>query len=79
MRFIFNEIKDSGYAKIICSIVWGLGLASLFKRVCTGRKCIVYRSPPPKDVQGNIYNYNSKCYKFSPRTTECTHDSISNE
>ena len=29
---------------IIMSIVWGFGIACLFRKVCNNRNCIVYRA-----------------------------------
>ena len=42
MGFFDNMTKDK-YGKIIISIIWGLGLAALFRRVCKGRNCIVIK------------------------------------
>ena len=46
------------------SFILGLGLASLFKKVCSDRNCIVLAAPPFEEVTKNIYEYNNKCYKF---------------
>jgi len=42
MGFFDNMTKDK-YGKIIISVIWGLGLAALFRRVCEGRNCIVIK------------------------------------
>lgn len=56
---------------IIFSIIWGLGLSALFRRVCKGRNCIIYRAPAPNDVIGKTFRFNNKCYNYKPRTVEC--------
>ena len=57
--------------KILLSIVWGLGLASLFKKVCKGRNCIIYRAPLPNEIKGKIFKFNDKCYQYKPKFVEC--------
>ena len=61
---------DTG--KIVIGIIWGLGLACLFRQTCVGRKCIVYKAPNPTKVMSNVYSYNNKCYKYVTETTKCT-------
>ena len=56
---------------IIMSIIWGLGISCLFRRVCKGRNCIVLTAPDPNTVQNNIFKYNDKCYKYSTHPTKC--------
>ena len=53
------------------SFILGLGLASLFKKVCSDRNCIVLAAPPFEEVTKNIYEYNNKCYKFEEKLTKC--------
>lgn len=70
MSFLDRFFKHR-LGKIIISIVWGLGLATLFRRVCKGRNCIIIKSPKLKDIEGKIYKYNRKCYKFESAVTSC--------
>lgn len=69
MNFLKTNI-----ARIIVGIIWGLGLACIFKKTCEGRKCIVYRAPNPHKVTKNIYSHNNKCYSYKTVTTNCTKD-----
>ncbi len=46
---------------IIISIIWGLGVASLFRKICKN-KCIVVRVP--NDVDEYIVREKKKCYNF---------------
>ena len=62
--------------RILISMLWGFGLACLFRKVCTGRNCIVYKAPSPSIMTNNIYSHNSKCYKYQVETTQCTKDAI---
>lgn len=59
--------------KIIVSILWGLGLATLFRGVC--KDCIVIQSADPEEVSKKIYKFNdngtTKCVQFKPKFVPC--------
>ena len=57
--------------KIILSIILGFGIATLFRKVCKYRNCIIYRSPPIKEIENNINKYKEKCYKYKTEDSEC--------
>lgn len=59
---------------IILSIIWGLGLSTLFRKACQGRKChvIVYNGPDPNEIKDTYYEYgNGQCYQYDPLLTKC--------
>lgn len=68
---IVNEILDSKQGKIVLSIIWGLGLASLFRRACKGRKCIVIKGPKPEEMDNKVYKFDDKCYLYKSQNTSC--------
>ena len=67
----FDKILSHQYGKILISVIWGLGLAAIFRRVCEGRSCIVIKGPKPKDIDNKIYRFNKKCYKYNSYAAEC--------
>jgi hypothetical protein len=71
-----NKILKNENTKIILGLLWGLGLACIFRCACNGRQCIIYKAPKPKDVANNIYNHDEKCYTYKTQTTDCTEDAI---
>jgi len=74
MIFSLDKFLNDSTGRILLSIIWGLGLATLFKKVCTGRNCqvIQYEGPSPKEVDKKIYqDTDDKCYKFHPYQTKC--------
>jgi len=79
MAFDKNFFKNE-YTKIILGIIWGLGLACIFRSACEGRKCIIYKAPNPVEIKNKIYghkyNDEEKCYKFDTINTQCTEDAI---
>jgi len=68
---MFSDILSSRESIIIISIIWGLGLATIFRNVCIGRNCIVIKSPNLNEIKNKIYNFDGKCYKFNPKITKC--------
>ena len=71
-----NKILKNENTKIILGLLWGLGLACIFRCACNGRQCIIYKAPKPKDVENNIYSYDEKCYNYKTQSTDCTDDAI---
>ena len=67
---ILNSMK-CGNGKYIVSIIIALGIASLFRKVCTGRDCIVLHGPPLDKIKDKIYGYNNKCYNFKEKAIAC--------
>ena len=51
----FKRILKSEYGIKLLSIVLGLGLATLFRKVCKGRNCMVFKGPPMEKVKNTIY------------------------
>ena len=71
-----KDIFKNPNTKVIFSILWGLGLASLFKQVCEGRSCIKYKAPLPENINGKIFKFDNECYTFHPKIVECKGNNI---
>jgi hypothetical protein len=65
-KFVHTET-----GKILMSILLGFGLASLFRKVCKGKDCIIFHAPPLEQIQNKIYKNGNKCYKYTPAATKC--------
>ena len=76
MGFSFENILSNRTGQIIISIILGLGLSSLFKRVCKGRNCIIMKGPNPKELNNQIYLYDNNCYKYKILNTKCGKNNI---
>ena len=61
---------------IVLSIIWGLGLASIFRKVCNKRECINYKAPDPNSIINNIWKIDNKCYSFKNKNTKCVKNTI---
>jgi hypothetical protein len=67
MLYLFQ----SKLAKIILSILWGLGISTLFRKMCKDRDCIIFRAPDPKEVADGTYGFEKNCYQFESELTRC--------
>ena len=57
--------------QMIISFILGIGLASLFRKVCKDRNCIVFKAPDFDEVTKNVYTYGDKCYVFTKSAVPC--------
>lgn len=67
----FKRLLNTFHGKIILSIVLGLGLASLFRKVCTDKNCINFNGPVLTDLTNKVYKQGEKCYKYSAHSDKC--------
>lgn len=76
---MIKEFFQSRVGIIAVSIIWGLGLATMFRKACEGKTCniIKYNSPNPDDIKKSYYNYGTgQCYQYEPIITECKEPSV---
>jgi hypothetical protein len=71
-----TDIFKNRIAKIILGLLWGFGLAVIFRYACLGKKCVIYKSPVPATIKNNIYSFDEKCYQYKQVNTKCTKDAI---
>ena len=67
----FEKFLNNKTGRIVASILLGFGLATLFRQACKGNKCIITKAAPMKEINGQIYKYNNKCYKYSSTPIKC--------
>lgn len=65
-KFFKNET-----GKVIMSILLGLGLATLFRQACKGSNCLIKHAAPIQEIDGQIYRFDKKCYKFNKNPVNC--------
>lgn len=65
-RFLHTQV-----GRYIMSALLGFGLATLFRTMCKGKNCIVFKAPPMDEIEDKVYKHENKCYKFTPVTTKC--------
>lgn len=72
---MLDEYFTSRIGVIIISIIWGLGLSTLFRKACQGRKCqvILYSGPDPEEIRDTYYDYGTgTCYQYDPYMSPCS-------
>lgn len=69
-----QRIIHSEPGKVLISIILGLGLASLFKKACNNRNCMVFYAPPSYKIEGKTFEFDNTCYEFKSRATECSNE-----
>jgi hypothetical protein len=65
-RLIYSEV-----GKYVMSILLGLGLATLFRKVCNDRSCLVFHAPHINKIKGQIFDFDGKCYTFEEKAERC--------
>lgn len=71
---MIEDFLKSRVGIVIVSIIWGLGLSTLFKMSCDGKDCKVirYRGPAIDNIKHHwTYDGDDKCYKWKPYLTKC--------
>lgn len=70
---MLEEFVQSKTGVILISVIWGLGLATLFKKSCEGLNCkvIKYQGPTAEDIKNTWKYSDNKCYKFEPYLSNC--------
>lgn len=66
-----KRLLDTEMGRVVISAILGLGLASLFNKVCKDKNCIVFNGPVLSEFDGKIYKHGEKCYKYSMQPSKC--------
>jgi hypothetical protein len=66
-----KRLLDTELGRYCISAILGLGLASLFNKVCKDKNCIVFNGPVLSEFEGKVYKHGEKCYKYSLTPSTC--------
>lgn len=66
-----KRLLYSPLGRIIISILLGLGLATIFRKVCNDRNCLTFKGPILGDIDGKIYKHGEKCFSYTAVSTPC--------
>lgn len=68
----FSNFLKSKSSKYIISIILGLGLASLFRKICDDYNCVVYKGINyEEEIKDKAFKYNESCYKYEISPVTC--------
>ena len=65
-RLIYSDV-----GRIVISIILGLGLATLFRRVCKERDCLVFHAPKVNKIKNQVFKFKNKCYNIEEDIEKC--------
>lgn len=65
------NLVQNRFGKLIISLMLGLGLASLFRRSCENKKCLVFVPPDMESLKKDVYKHNGKCFKYKSEAVRC--------
>jgi hypothetical protein len=66
-----EKLVNSKTGKVVASILLGFGLATLFRKVCKERNCIVLKAPPLQEMTTQVFKHDDKCYTFQAVSAKC--------
>ena len=69
-----SHFINTQHGKYIISVILGLGLASLFRKACNTRNCLVFKAPSMSEIKDKMFKFNSKCFKFREKAVSCSDD-----
>jgi len=67
----FKRLLNTGLGRFFISVLLGLGLATLFHKVCTDKSCINFNGPVISDIENKIYKHDNSCYKYTSESVSC--------
>jgi hypothetical protein len=67
----FKDAVETPMGAAIISVIIGVGLAAIFRKVCTGDACTRWTAPSKDDVDGKIYKNGDKCHTYTTKTVDC--------
>jgi hypothetical protein len=68
---MLSGILESEIGRIVLSILLGLGLAAVFRKVCKDNNCVVVKGPSTSDLEKYYYKIDDDCFKYTPVATKC--------
>ena len=72
---LIDSLFDSRVGIILVSLIWGLGIATIFKKTCIGSQCNLVEYRSPEDVNNKTFylgtQNNPECYQYIPYATAC--------
>jgi len=77
IKDIINRLFYTETGQAFISGLFGLSLALIFKRVCK-ENCVLYIAPNRDDIDGKIFKFEDKCYKYSKVNVKCNDKPVEN-
>ena len=66
-----KNFLNSQKGRIIISILLGFGIATLFRKSCENRNCLVFKAPSINKIKDKTFLFDEKCYKYTEKNVTC--------
>lgn len=70
-RNVVNRLFYTLQGQQFVAVLLGVGLAMVFRKICSDRSCIVLQGPPMKEIENTVYQIQKECYKYVPFVVPC--------
>lgn len=67
---LIDRLLKTKTGGIILSILFGLAIPTLFRRVCMEEHCKIIESDID-EIKKKVYKNDNECYRFEPVLVEC--------
>ena len=67
----FKRLFTTQAGIFFISVLLGLGLATLFRKICNDENCIDFKGPVLGDIEEKIFEEDGNCYKYSLSKETC--------
>ena len=71
MYMNIHRLLYSAHSRLVISLLIGFGLATLFRKSCTNKKCLKFVSPSANRIKNKVYEFDNEYYKFVPKSVMC--------
>ena len=71
MKLHLNKFFENKSGRVLLSIILGLGVASLFRKVCKDKNCMIFKAPPLEEIKDKVFKHDNKCYKYEMESATC--------
>lgn len=69
---IIRRLLYTTEGQTLVSVIFGVGLASIFRRACKDHKCRVVRPAPLSEIEGRVFKTaDGKCLRYVPYPVKC--------
>ena len=68
---MLSQIMDHPVGRIVVSLLLGFGLATIFRKVCSGSSCVIVKGPSREEIAKYYYKIDEDCYKYTPYEAKC--------
>ena len=68
---LVDRLLNTDMGKVFISMLLGLGLATLFRKVCKDKNCITFNGPVITEVDNKTFKHGEGCYKYNISPVKC--------